>query len=69
LTSFWLLWCLNLKRGNFKCTDQSVGVANQLQHLASIIQVLDPKLHDHLGKKGYQWNFQKSIFSSFANSF
>jgi hypothetical protein len=24
-------------------------VENQLQHLASIIQVLDPKLHGHLG--------------------
>jgi hypothetical protein len=40
---------LILKRGNFRCTQQSVGVENQLQHLASIIQVLDPKLHDHLG--------------------
>uniref|UniRef100_A0A0D9WZM9 Rab-GAP TBC domain-containing protein n=1 Tax=Leersia perrieri TaxID=77586 RepID=A0A0D9WZM9_9ORYZ len=39
-------------RGNFKCTDQSVGVANQLQYLASIIQVLDPKLHDHLETLG-----------------
>ena len=37
------------KRGNFRCTQQSVGVENQLQHLASIIQVLDPKLHGHLG--------------------
>ncbi|EEE67300.1 hypothetical protein OsJ_24510 [Oryza sativa Japonica Group] len=45
-------WCfeklMRRLRGNFKCTDQSVGVANQLQYLASIIQVLDPKLHDHL---------------------
>uniref|UniRef100_A0A0D3HNH7 Rab-GAP TBC domain-containing protein n=2 Tax=Oryza TaxID=4527 RepID=A0A0D3HNH7_9ORYZ len=31
---------------------QSVGVENQLQHLASIIQVLDPKLHDHLETLG-----------------
>ncbi|KAK3127205.1 hypothetical protein QOZ80_7AG0569780 [Eleusine coracana subsp. coracana] len=49
-------WCfeklMRRLRGNFKCTDQSVGVANQLQHLASIIQVLDPKLHDHLETLG-----------------
>lgn len=49
----------NLKRGNFRCTDQSVGVANQLQHLASIIQVLDPKLHDHLGKDWVAMNLCK----------
>jgi hypothetical protein len=46
-------WCferlMRRLRGNFRCTQQSVGVENQLQHLASIIQVLDPKLHDHLG--------------------
>uniref|UniRef100_A0ACD5U764 Uncharacterized protein n=1 Tax=Avena sativa TaxID=4498 RepID=A0ACD5U764_AVESA len=49
-------WCfeklMRRLRGNFRCTDQSVGVANQLQHLASIIQVLDPKLHDHLETLG-----------------
>ncbi|ONM57923.1 TBC domain containing protein [Zea mays] len=49
-------WCfeklMRRLRGNFKCTDQSVGVSNQLQHLASIIQVLDPKLHDHLETLG-----------------
>uniref|UniRef100_A0A0D9WZM8 Rab-GAP TBC domain-containing protein n=1 Tax=Leersia perrieri TaxID=77586 RepID=A0A0D9WZM8_9ORYZ len=49
-------WCfeklMRRLRGNFKCTDQSVGVANQLQYLASIIQVLDPKLHDHLETLG-----------------
>jgi hypothetical protein len=53
VTSFF--WTFNhhlskiFKRGNFRCTQQSVGVENQLQHLASIIQVLDPKLHGHLG--------------------
>uniref|UniRef100_A0A0D9XTN5 Rab-GAP TBC domain-containing protein n=1 Tax=Leersia perrieri TaxID=77586 RepID=A0A0D9XTN5_9ORYZ len=39
-------WCFE------RCTQQSVGVENQLQHLASIIQVLDPKLHDHLETLG-----------------
>ncbi|GJM97341.1 hypothetical protein PR202_ga14261 [Eleusine coracana subsp. coracana] len=49
-------WCferlMRRLRGNFRCTQQSVGVENQLQHLSSIIQVLDPKLHDHLGTLG-----------------
>ncbi|XP_006663009.1 rab GTPase-activating protein 22-like [Oryza brachyantha] len=49
-------WCferlMRRLRGNFRCTQQSVGVENQLQHLASIIQVLDPKLHDHLENLG-----------------
>ncbi|VAI82186.1 unnamed protein product [Triticum turgidum subsp. durum] len=49
-------WCferlMRRLRGNFRCTQQSVGVENQLQHLASIIQVLDPKLHDHLETLG-----------------
>ncbi|KAG2533642.1 hypothetical protein PVAP13_9NG016251 [Panicum virgatum] len=49
-------WCferlMRRLRGNFRCTKQSVGVENQLQHLASIIQVLDPKLHDHLETLG-----------------
>lgn len=49
-------WCferlMRRLRGNFRCTQQSVGVENQLQHLASIIQVLDPKLHGHLETLG-----------------
>ncbi|ONM11875.1 Ypt/Rab-GAP domain of gyp1p superfamily protein [Zea mays] len=49
-------WCferlMRRLRGNFRCTQQSVGVENQLQHLASIIQVLDPKLHGHLERLG-----------------
>ncbi|CAN6296927.1 unnamed protein product [Urochloa humidicola] len=49
-------WCferlMRRLRANFRCTQQSVGVENQLQHLASIIQVLDPKLHDHLETLG-----------------
>lgn len=38
-----------LKRGNFRCTDSSVGVETQLSNLAAITQVIDPKLHQHLG--------------------
>lgn len=49
-------WCferlMRRLRGNFRCTNHSIGVENQLQHLASIIQVLDPKLHDHLETLG-----------------
>ncbi|KAM0913063.1 hypothetical protein ACQ4PT_012422 [Festuca glaucescens] len=45
-------WKLTLHQISKVCTQQSVGVENQLQHLASIIQVLDPKLHDHLETLG-----------------
>lgn len=49
-------WCferlMRRLRGNFRCTDQSVGIASQLQNLASIIEVLDPKLHQHLEHLG-----------------
>ncbi|KAK8942449.1 hypothetical protein KSP39_PZI009371 [Platanthera zijinensis] len=49
-------WCferlMRRLRGNFRCTEQSVGVENQLQSLASITQVLDPKLHQHLETLG-----------------
>lgn len=38
-----------LKRGNFKCTESSVGVEMQLSNLATVTQVIDPKLHKHLG--------------------
>jgi len=37
------------KRGNFRSTGRSVGVEAQLTHLSSITQVVDPKLHQHLG--------------------
>ncbi|RRT80367.1 hypothetical protein B296_00012233 [Ensete ventricosum] len=48
--AFWCFERLMRKlRGNFRCTERSVGVENQLQSLASITQVLDPKLHQHLG--------------------
>ncbi|XP_042474028.1 TBC1 domain family member 15-like isoform X1 [Zingiber officinale] len=49
-------WCferlMHKLRGNFKCTESSIGVENQLQSLASITQVLDPKLHQHLETLG-----------------
>lgn len=40
---------MGLKRGNFKCVGASVGVESQLCNLANVIQVVDPKLHQHLG--------------------
>ncbi|MED6191624.1 hypothetical protein PIB30_001902 [Stylosanthes scabra] len=49
-------WCferlMRRLRGNFKCTDRSVGVEVQLSNLASITQVIDPKLHKHLEQLG-----------------
>ncbi|KAH9325693.1 hypothetical protein KI387_005871, partial [Taxus chinensis] len=49
-------WCfehlMRRIRGNFKCTENSVGVQTQLQNLASITQVLEPKLHKHLETLG-----------------
>ncbi|RYQ97178.1 hypothetical protein Ahy_B08g093193 isoform A [Arachis hypogaea] len=49
-------WCferlMRRLRGNFKCTDRSVGVETQLSNLASITQVLYPKLHKHLEQLG-----------------
>ncbi|KAK9212581.1 hypothetical protein WN943_001963 [Citrus x changshan-huyou] len=41
-----------VKRGNFRCTESSVGVEAQLSNLASITQVIDPKLHQHLETLG-----------------
>lgn len=49
-------WCferlMRRLRGNFRCTESSVGVETQLSNLASITQVLDPKLHRHLETLG-----------------
>ncbi|KAK7257326.1 hypothetical protein RIF29_31210 [Crotalaria pallida] len=49
-------WCferlMRRLRGNFRCTDSSVGVEAQLTNLASITQVIDPKLHQHLEHLG-----------------
>jgi hypothetical protein len=46
-------WCferlMRRLRGNFRSTGRSVGVEAQLTHLSSITQVVDPKLHQHLG--------------------
>ncbi|XP_065862275.1 uncharacterized protein [Euphorbia lathyris] len=49
-------WCferlMRRLRGNFRCTESSVGVETQLSNLASITQVIDPKLHQHLDALG-----------------
>ncbi|XP_043689698.1 rab GTPase-activating protein 22-like isoform X2 [Telopea speciosissima] len=49
-------WCferlMRRLRGNFRCTESSVGVETQLSNLAAITQVLDPKLHQHLETLG-----------------
>ncbi|KAL9441489.1 hypothetical protein AB3S75_020059 [Citrus x aurantiifolia] len=49
-------WCferlMRRLRGNFRCTESSVGVEAQLSNLASITQVIDPKLHQHLETLG-----------------
>ncbi|XP_074590216.1 rab GTPase-activating protein 22-like isoform X1 [Curcuma longa] len=51
--AFWCFERLMRKlRGNFRCTASSVGVENQLQSLASITQILDPKLHQHIESLG-----------------
>ncbi|KAK7262640.1 hypothetical protein RJT34_30215 [Clitoria ternatea] len=49
-------WCferlMRRLRGNFRCTDSSVGVETQLTNLAAITQVIDPKLHEHIEQLG-----------------
>ncbi|KNA13724.1 hypothetical protein SOVF_114250 [Spinacia oleracea] len=49
-------WCferlMRRLRGNFRCTGRSVGVEAQLSNLATITQVVDPKLHQHLETLG-----------------
>ncbi|KAA8526950.1 hypothetical protein F0562_008821 [Nyssa sinensis] len=49
-------WCferlMRRLRGNFRCTESSVGVEAQLSNLASVTQVIDPKLHQHLEALG-----------------
>ncbi|KAH6767988.1 Ypt/Rab-GAP domain of gyp1p superfamily protein [Perilla frutescens var. hirtella] len=49
-------WCferlMRRLRGNFRCTGNSIGVEAQLGNLASITQVIDPKLHQHLETLG-----------------
>ncbi|WMV59670.1 hypothetical protein MTR67_053055 [Solanum verrucosum] len=49
-------WCfermMKRLRKNFRATGNSVGVEAQLSNLASITQVIDPKLHQHLETLG-----------------
>lgn len=49
-------WCferlMRRLRGNFRSTGRSVGVEAQLSNLATITQVVDPKLHQHLETLG-----------------
>ncbi|XP_028761803.1 GTPase-activating protein GYP7 [Neltuma alba] len=49
-------WCferlMRRLRGNFRCTNNSVGVEAQLSNLASVTQVIDPKLHQHIEALG-----------------
>ncbi|ESQ42991.1 hypothetical protein EUTSA_v10013605mg [Eutrema salsugineum] len=49
-------WCferlMRRLRGNFRSTGRSVGVEAQLTHLATITQIIDPKLHHHLENLG-----------------
>ncbi|KAG8502703.1 hypothetical protein CXB51_000516 [Gossypium anomalum] len=45
------LWDI-LSRGNFQCTETFVGVQTQLSNLATVTQVIDPKLHQHLETLG-----------------
>ncbi|XVF70548.1 hypothetical protein PTKIN_Ptkin11bG0170400 [Pterospermum kingtungense] len=49
-------WCferlMRRLRGNFRCTESSVGVETQLSNLAAVTQVIDPKLHQHLETLG-----------------
>ncbi|KAF3784610.1 TBC1 domain family member 15 [Nymphaea thermarum] len=51
--AFWCFERLMCRlRRNFRCTESSVGVEQQLHSLASITQVVDPKLHQHLETLG-----------------
>ncbi|KAE8729786.1 early nodulin-like protein 3-like [Hibiscus syriacus] len=58
-------WCferlMRRLRGNFRCTENSVGVETQLGYLAAVTQVIDPKLHHHfetLGGGNYVFAFR-----------
>lgn len=37
------------QRPNFVCTEKEVGVQKQLDNLATVVKVMDPKVHQHLG--------------------
>ncbi|GMJ05134.1 hypothetical protein like AT4G27100 [Hibiscus trionum] len=49
-------WCferlMRRLRGNFRCTETSIGVVTQLNHLATVTQVINPKLHRHFETLG-----------------
>ncbi|KAL6553420.1 hypothetical protein OROGR_007262 [Orobanche gracilis] len=45
-------WCFERLMRRLSCTDSYVGVESQLINLASITQVVDPKLHQHLETLG-----------------
>lgn len=58
-------WCferlMRRLRGNFRCTGRTLGVEAQLSNLASITQVIDPKLHkhiEHIGGGDYVFAFR-----------
>ncbi|XP_076922460.1 rab GTPase-activating protein 22-like [Bidens hawaiensis] len=69
-------WCferlMRRLRGNFRCTaNNSVGVEAQLDILANINQVVNPKLHqhlEHLGGGGYLFAF-RMLMVSFRREF
>ncbi|KAK8567536.1 hypothetical protein V6N13_105498 [Hibiscus sabdariffa] len=49
-------WCferlMRRLRENFRCTETSIGVVTQLGHLATVTQVIHPKLHQHFETLG-----------------
>ncbi|KAI3675582.1 hypothetical protein L1987_85172 [Smallanthus sonchifolius] len=68
-------WCferlMHRLRGNFRCTGNSVGVEAQLDILANVNQVVNPKLHqhfEHLGGGGYLFAF-RMLMVSFRREF
>ncbi|CAJ2634187.1 unnamed protein product [Trifolium pratense] len=49
------------RRGNFRCIGRTLEVEAQLSNLASITQVVDPKLHkhiEHIGGGDYVFAFR-----------
>ncbi|PSR95627.1 GTPase-activating protein like [Actinidia chinensis var. chinensis] len=64
-------WCfehlMRRLRGNFRCTESSVGVESQLCNLASITQVIDPKLHQHLGTMMWALEYDPDLFTLYED--
>ncbi|BBN14891.1 hypothetical protein MPTK1_6g15340 [Marchantia polymorpha subsp. ruderalis] len=51
--AFWVFERIMARvRANFLCTEKAVGVQKQLENLASIMKLMDPKLHQHLEQLG-----------------